>query len=198
MGKHFVVMTALAALAISMLVSSGPAGSTSAGRLSAAATFSSHDKSGCIGTEVSVFVRRGGAGQVRLELRVLQADECSDSASVNIEDVISLPAGALRVATDLSSASLDTSVPVADRQSRGKVTAALHLKWNATEKMVTAMRGDEPDGLATLVHMKMPVKRSIRLSAATGTIYLRGSTIALANAESAWIARAEGGVPVSQ
>ncbi len=145
-----------------------------------------------------MFARKGGAGQERLELRILQADECNDAASLNIEDVISLPAGSLRVAADLSSASLNTSASVADRQSRGKVTATLQLKWNATEETVTAMRGEEPDGLGAFIHMRKPVKRTMRLSAASGTIYLGGSAIALSKPDSAWIARAEGGVPVAQ
>lgn len=169
-------------------------------RLSAAATFSSHDKTGCISTEISVFVRKGGLAGERLELRILQADECNDAASVNIEDVIALPAGSLRVAADLSSATLNTSGAVADRQSRGKVTATLRLKWSATEETVSAMRAEEPDGLGTFVHMnkKQPVRRSMRLSAASGTIYVGGAAIALSKADSAWIARAEGGVPLAQ
>jgi hypothetical protein len=169
--------------------------SAAAGRPSAAASFASHDKTGCISSEVAVFVRKGSDNRERLELRILQADECNDVALANVESTVNLPAGALRVAPDLSFATLNTSVRVTDRQSRREVTATIRLTWKATEKAVTALRSDEPSGLGKFIRMKQAARRSLRLANASGVVSLPGINMTLPAAESAWIGNAEGGVP---
>lgn len=172
------------------------AANSAAGRPSAEATFASRDKTGCISSEVAVFVRKGSDSREQLDLRILQVDECKDVALVNIESTADLPAGALRVAPGLAFATLNTSVRVTDRQSGRKVSATIHLTWKATEKAVVALRSDEPGGLGKFVRMKEPTRRSLRLAGASGVISLPDINITLSAAESAWISNAEGGVAV--
>jgi len=192
-SQNFISSTA-AALAVLVLPAAAEL-AAAAGRPSAAASFASHDKTGCISSEVSVFVRKGSDNRERLELRILQADECNEVALADIESTVDLPAGALRVAPDLSFATLNASVRVTDRQSRREVGATIRLTWKATEKAVTALRSDEPGGLGKFIRMKQAARRTLRLANASGAVSLPGIAITLPAAESAWIGNAEGGVP---
>lgn len=199
MHSQLFAISAAAILAMSVIpvavsLTTVPAAAAPPGRVSATANFTSHDKSGCITSEVSVFVRRGSDNREQLQLRILKADECNDRAMVNIDAEVGLPVGALRVAPDLSFAALNTAVRVTDRHTRGTVTVTLRLTWKAAEKTVVARRNDEPRGQGKFIRLKQPASLSMRMANASGVVSLPAINITLQAAESAWLGTAEGGV----
>lgn len=185
---------AISVLPAAVFFTAFPAAAAPPARASAAASFTSHDKSGCIASEVSVFVHRDSDHRERLQLRILKADECNDHAMVNIDAEVGLPAGALRVAPDLSFAALNTAVRVTDRHTRGTVTVTVRLTWKAAEKTVVARRNDEPRGQGKFIRLKQSASLSMRMANASGVVSLPAINITLQAAESAWVGTAEGGV----
>jgi hypothetical protein len=159
------------------------------------------DKSGCIATEVSVFVRNsGGAGaqpQIPLGLRILQVNECKEQALLNISTQFGSAPGAFSVAPDLSIARLDTSVLVRDKQSGEQLTATIRLSWRANEKAIVGFRSDEPVAFGKLIRRKTPVQRKMRMAKASGVVSVGSANLVLHPTEAAaWIALDAGGTPL--
>lgn len=184
---------ALAGFALLLAATSIPA-EAAGPRTNAVASFASHDAGGCISTETSVSVHKAGGSRDHLELRVLKVDECSGTGIIDVRIDQSIPSGSFRVTANQSSAWLSVSLPVEDSFSRKRSSASITIRWSAQEEAVSAMRSEEPVALGKFKRSQKAVKRTVRISGATGTIRLSGGTsVALESAESAWIGRAEGG-----
>jgi hypothetical protein len=170
-------------------------------RFSAAASFADEDATGCLRTEVSVFVRgqsTAAAGQRPLvTLSLSRVDQCRDAALVRGE-ARDVRTGAFQVSPNLASATLSAAVPIRDPASGGVTTAQVRIVWTAAEPAISATRGDEPVGPGRFLGMKSPLQRSMRLARAAGQVSLARGDLTLTPAEDAWIALARGGIPAGR
>ena len=197
----FSCLLVAAALMLAVVTPSGWAEAAPTARPSAAATFTSQDASGCVTTEVSVFVRGNGetiGPQTSLRLSILKVNECEDSVLLQAEGRANLRAGAFNVAPDLATARLETTVRLKASPKQQNLTATVRLSWTATEEAVVAARRDEPEEPGKFIRMKAPVERTLRLAAASGTVSTGAGTLTPTAAESAWLAIARGGTPAER
>lgn len=188
--------TAFLSLAAASLAVPGAGHAAPAARESAQASFVSQDRTGCVMTEVSVFVRGAPSDRARLRLSVLQVDECRDVALLNIQKRATLDSGAFRMAPELGGASLRASIPVRDRQSRQRFTADIRVTWQATEPAISAAGAEELLEPGRFQAMRRPAERTLRMSEASATIRTGSETLRLGSTEDAWLARSVGGVAV--
>src|SRR5207244_4469751 len=93
-------------------------------RPSADATFESDDPTGCISTEVAMFVRGASVGaaseQASVHLEVTVVNECEDIAVLKAEGKTKLRNGEFRVSPDSRFATLNTAVPMSVFGSKEK------------------------------------------------------------------------------
>ena len=156
-------------------------------RANAVATFTSHDPAGCISTETSVFVRKDAGKRERLELRILKVNECTGAGLLDLRADRFIPNGSFRIAPDQSSAWLNVSIPVSDKFSNAEFPASIVLKWKAQGSAATATTANESTALGKFSRSLKPMRRTVHLSDATGTVYFNSTGIALKAADSAWI-----------
>jgi hypothetical protein len=167
----------------------GTVAATPAARPSASANFTS-EGSGCITTEAAVFVRGldVGPGPARLNLRIVQADDCADRALVNTDAKANLGEGAFRVSPDASSATLNAIISVADRATGRRLNATIRLTWTATEDAVVADTPVEPEELGRFLRARgAPFRRTLRLARASGVVSLGTANLTSEATEDAWI-----------
>jgi hypothetical protein len=164
------------ALALAIL---SPVGASAApgDRPSADATFESYDPTGCINTEVAVFVRgakvdsSGSASeQTRIHLEVTVLNECEDIALLKAEGKAKLREGEFRVSPDLRSAALNAAVQMSVFGSEEKFYATVALTWTSVEAAISADVGTVPEELGRFEKTSAPVRRILRLAEASGTI----------------------------
>ena len=156
-------MTALAAAALSPTAGAAPAA-----RSIADAHFVSYDGAGCVATDVAVFARTDGSAG-RLRLVVTKVDECKGQEVLRTQARATLSAGALRVASDLSSAALNTVLNVNDPHTRRSFAVTIRLSWTADEPVVAADTTVVPDDLGQFSRGARR-HRTLRLAKATGSI----------------------------
>jgi len=200
-AQRVVMGASIVAAAVSLLAGTVKAEPT--GRPSAAATFTGQDGRGCVLTEVSVFVRRGNAGQnvngkSRLRLFISQVDECQDlPARLNVDTRVDLTDGQFRVDPDLATASLEASVPLIDRQSHKALngTATIRLKWTAVEEALATDVTFEPEEPGRFIRLIAPARRTLRMASVSGMVDAGLGNLTPGSADTAWISLAVGGRP---
>jgi hypothetical protein len=164
---------ALAAAMVAPLAASAAPGDTP----SADATFESDDPTGCITTEVALFVRgaivdSGGSAleQARVHLEVTVLNECEDVAVLKAEGKTKLRNGEFHVSPDLRFATLKTAVPMSVFGSKEKFYATVVLTWTSVEAAISADVGTVPTELGRFEKTGAPVRKILRLAEASGTI----------------------------
>jgi hypothetical protein len=164
------------AIAVALLASS-VASAAPGDRPSADATFESYDPTGCISTEVAVFVRgakvdsSGSASeQAKVHLSVTVLNECEDLALLKAEGKAKLRDGEFRVSPDLKSAALSATVSMSVYGSKDKFDATVALTWTSVEEAVSADVRTAPVEIGRFEKTTAPVRRTLRLAEALGTI----------------------------
>jgi hypothetical protein len=173
---HHLLGAPVAATLLALAAAAAPAAATEGGlgRPEAEASFASYDASGCVATQVDLFVRgaaaAGGAARPRLDLAVSRVDECRDVELVRAKKRIALPPGAFHVAPDLGAATLETVATVPDKLSGKSLTLNITLVWAASEDAVTAPVAAVAEGLGEVTRVRAATERTMRLAGASGTI----------------------------
>jgi hypothetical protein len=146
-------------------------------RPSADATFESDDPTGCINTQVAVFVRgakvdsSGSAlEQAKLHLAVTVLNECEETAVLRAEGKTKLRNGEFRVSPDLRFATLNTAVPMSVFGSEERFYATVALTWTSVEAAISGDVSTVPEELGSFEKTSAPVRRILRLAEVSGTI----------------------------
>jgi hypothetical protein len=179
----------LAMVAGALLLSGSPALAASADgeRSNAVATFTAHDPTGCISTETSVFVRKDASRREKLELRILKINECTDDGLLDLRADRFIPDGSFRLSPDQSTAWLNVSTSVSDKFSNTEFPASIVLKWKAEGRAATATTSEESTSAGKFARSLKLLRRTIRHSEASGTVYFKNTGMTLKSADSAWI-----------
>jgi hypothetical protein len=146
-------------------------------RPSADARFESYDQSGCVNTDVAVFVRgatvasSGSAADLaKVHLVISVLNECEDVAVLKAEGRANLRSGEFQLGPALRSAELNATIPMSVRGSKEKFDADVALTWVAVEAAIATDARAVPTEVGRFERARTPVRRSIRLSKASGTI----------------------------
>lgn len=136
------------------------------------ASFRGYDASGCVNTEVTVFVIGGsvgrqGSGRARLHLLASAVDECRGRDVLDTEAKAELEPGAFVVSPDLGTATLTALVRAKGRSGRD-AAVTVNITWTATEPAVAADVDVSPEGPGRW--SRAPAHRILRLAGATGTV----------------------------
>jgi hypothetical protein len=148
-------------------------------RPSADAAFESYDPTGCVNTEVAVFVRGAKADssgsaseQAKVHLAVTVLNECEDIALLKAEGKAKLKDGEFRVSPDLKSAALNATITMSvfGSKDKEKFDATVALTWTSVEGAISADVSTVPEELGRFEKTSAPVRRTLRLAEASGTI----------------------------
>lgn len=146
-------------------------------RLSADATFESYDPTGCVNTQVAVFVRGAkvdgngsSSDKARVHLVITVLDECEDVGLLKAEGKAQLKDGEFRYNPLLRWATLNTTISMSVYKSEEKFDTTVALAWSGVEPSVSADTSTVPEQLGRFERMSAPVRRTLRLAEASGTI----------------------------
>lgn len=167
-------LTASIATLVALAASATSAAEGGPGWPAAEASFVSYDASGCIATQVNIFVHGTGAGsgaaQSRLYVALSRLDECRDVELIRAERRVSLAPGAFRQEPDLGAATLESVVAIPDKLSGKPLRLNIKLVWTAKDDAVTASVKSFSEGLGEITRARSPTQRTTRLAVASGTI----------------------------
>jgi hypothetical protein len=174
-------------LGVSLLSHTSTESANSQSQQSATASFVSHDSSGCIVSETSVFVSKSAENGEQLELRMLRVDECKERGLASVHLVHNLPTGSFKLKPNLAMAVLNATLLVEEKLSGRKSPITIRLTWEAQEAMVSSTTLDRRAGLGHFKHSDSPVWKSLRMSDALGTVTFNRATVTLRSTDSSWI-----------
>jgi hypothetical protein len=166
--------------ALVLLAALLPARVTSAApgdRPSADATFESYDPTGCVNTEVAVFVRGAkvngddsSSDKAKVHLVITVLDECEDVALLKAEGKAQLKDGEFRFNPLLRWATLNTTISMSVYKSKEKFDTTVALAWSSVELSISADVRTVPGEVGSFERTTDPVRRTVRLAEASGTI----------------------------
>ena len=164
-------------VAVAACVPASIASAATEGRLSADAVFESYDPTGCIDTEVAVFVRgakvnadgsQSDRGKVHLVATVL--NECEDVAILKAEGRRILKDREFSVRPDLTSAALNATVSMSINGSDEKFDAKVALTWTSIEGPIWADVKIVPEELGRFEKLSTSARRILHLAEASGRV----------------------------
>jgi len=143
-------------------------------RLIVDANFTGHDGSGCITTEVFVFVRgNAGGNNAKLNLEVSQTDDCKDEVLLTARGKVNVGGGSFRISPDLSSASVNATLTLTDRTNRRdkkSIVVTVRLTWVGVEEIISADTAVFPVEPGQFERLGAKARRTLRLAKASGTV----------------------------
>ena len=157
-------------------------GASAVDQVHADAIFSSYDPTGCINTEVSVFVR---AKPETLHLSITRLDECQDIPLVRAEAAVGLSASEVNYnLKDLRSVSLITTVPMYNQVLGESLDVNVDVSWAATEAPIPGNAYAIADKPGKFTKPSKPKRRTLYPAQASGSISSGGDSFALGFSES--------------
>jgi hypothetical protein len=146
-------------------------------RFTADADFLSYDRSGCVSSEVSVFVRHGKAkeesnasAQAKVAVTIIQTDDCQDQTLLEARGDAKLTNGAVSFDPQLGSVKLDARIQMQDAVGKKPFLANVSLTWLAVDEPIAASTRFDVEAPGRIKERARLVARTIREAAASGTI----------------------------
>jgi hypothetical protein len=159
-----------------MLVASAPVLAQQV-RFTADADFVSYDPSGCVSSEVFVFVRQGktkeeskDSAKAKVAVTIFQTNDCQDRTLLEARGDAKLKDGEVRFDPQLGMAKLDASVQMVDAVSNKPFAADVSLLWVAVGEPIVANTAFDVEAPGWIEKRARPVARTVRLAEASGSI----------------------------
>ena len=159
-----------------MLVASAPVLAQTV-RFTADADFVSYDPSGCISSEVFVFLRKGktkgeskDAAKAKVAVTIFQTNDCEDRTLLEARGNAKLKGREVSVDPQLGMVKLDARVRMLDAVSKKPFAAHLTLTWAAVDEPIVANTRFDVEAPGRIGKRARPVARTIRLAEARGRI----------------------------
>lgn len=159
------------------------------------AIFNITDASGCISTEVFIFVRSGNRGSGNAAdqafIKVSQVDDCGEKPVVNLSGSARLAKQDLQFDPNLNSVKLDATTTLSDSISHKKLDFSTHLEWTAKGEAVESRPTNYFDQPGKLVKLNQTIDLLSRSAEAIGSITVGGTNFVLGASADAEISMAQ-------
>lgn len=159
-----------------MLVASAPALAEQV-RFTADADFVSYDSSGCVSSEVAVFVRQGktkyeskDSAKAKIEVTIYQTNDCQDQTLLEARGDAKLKDNEVSFDPRLDTVKLDATIQMWDAVSKQPFAADVSLTWFAVGEPIVANTEFDVEAPGRIEKRHRPVARTVRAAEASGTI----------------------------